>query len=524
MKSSDGSEKALLFRRSLTTIDALLASRSAERKRGSVATAAKESLADFVRLGWNVLEPTTPLLWNWHIEAICKHLQAVTEGTITRLLINIPPGHMKSLLVSVFWPAWVWLHNPSWQAIFASYADKLSVRDSLRCRDLIQSQWYRETFKPKWQIRSDQNQKAYFQNTVRGFRVAVSVGGAGTGLRGDCVVFDDPVNVEEYPSERTLANAISWWNQRMSSRLNNMATGARVGVMQRIHENDPSGHLIRRGTYVHLCLPSEYDESQQCRTPIGFKDPRTKPQELLFPALFGPKVISEAKRDLGEYGFAGQHNQKPSPPGGGVFKKHWLRFWYRESDGRPARFQTKLPDGSVYFHRQVEIPTRFSELWQSWDMAFKKTKTSDRVAGQLWGINGPNRFLLHGVCRRMSFTETLDAVRRMSEDFPACSGKLIEDKANGPAVMSTLENEIGDMIPIEPHGSKESRAHAVAPSFEAGNVYLPHPDLYPWVLAYIHTLTTFPNAAHDDEVDATTQLLNHLRENKAGGLLEALTT
>jgi predicted phage terminase large subunit-like protein len=238
--------------------------------------------------------------------------------------------------------------------------------------------------------------------------------------------------------------------------------------------------------------------------------------------MFGPKVIAEAKKDLGEHGFAGQHNQRPSPPGGGVFKKHWLRFWYRESDGRPKHYLTKLEDGTVFKHEQRPAPERFDELWTSWDMAFKKSSTSDRVAGQAWGSSGPSRFLVHAVCRRMSFIETLAAVRQMASDFPTANGHLIEDKANGPAVMSSLENEIGGFIPVEPHGSKEARAHAVAPMFEAGNVYLPHPDLYPWVLVYIHILTTFPNASNDDEVDATTQLLNHLRESGGTSFLEAL--
>ena len=520
--SSNTSEMSSLLKRSVTTIDALLETRKAEDERGSAAVAAKEKLSTFVRLAWHVLEPTTPLIWNWHIDAICDHCQAVIEKRINRLLINVPPGHMKSLIVSVFWPAWTWLHRPSWKAIFASYAEKLSVRDSLRCRDLIQSQWYRETFRPKWNIRPDQNQKGFFEITSRGFRLAVSVGGAGTGFRGDCVIFDDPVNVEEYPSEKTLANAISWWDQRMSSRLNNMATGARVGIMQRIHENDPSGYLIRRGTYTHLNLPTEFDPDDRCTTSIGFVDPRTKPQELLFPELFGPGVVAEAKRDLGEYGFAGQHNQRPSPPGGGVFKKHWLRFWFRESDGRPAKYKTKLPDGTVHFHEQRQMPHDLDELWTSWDMAFKKTATADRVAGQVWASAGASRYLIHGVCRRMSFTETVAAVRQMASDFPTANGHLIEDKANGPAVMSTLEDEIGGFIPVEPHGSKEARAHAVAPLFEAGNVYLPHPDLYPWVQVYIHMLTTFPNAANDDEVDATTQLLNHLRQGGGTSFLEAL--
>jgi predicted phage terminase large subunit-like protein len=508
--------------RSITTLDAMLATRDAEKRRGSAENAARSSLAEFARLGWHVLEPTTPLIWNWHIDAICEHLEAVTHGRIRRLLINVPPGHLKSLLVAVFWPAWVWLHDPSWRAIFASYSGDLSIRDSVRCRDLLESEWYQGTFRPSWEFKTDQNVKSHFENTARGSRSATSVGGKGTGFRADCVVFDDPLNVEEYPSERALAAAISWWDKRMSSRLNDMRTGARIGIMQRLHENDPSGHLIRRKTYVHLNLPTEFDPDKRCETKIGFRDPRTEHGQLLFPEMFPPAVIAEAKEDLGEYGFAGQHNQNPAPAGGGIFKTHWFRFWYRPTDGRPPRHQTKMPDGEVHFHEQCELPDRFDELWQSWDMAFKKTASTDRIAGQVWGVQQARRFLLSAVCRRMSFIETLEAVRNVTKDFPAAAGKLVEDKANGPAVMNSLEDEIGGLIPVEPHGSKEARAHAVSPIVEAGNVYLPHPALYPATKELMHVLTTFPNVAHDDEVDAFTQFLNELRE-RGFNLLEALT-
>jgi len=513
----------LLLRRALTTIDSHLATRRAEKERGSAAEAARGSLIEFTKLAWHVLEPSTPLVWNWHLDAVCLHLEAVFLGKFRRLLINIPPGHMKSLIAAVFFPCWVWLHDPTWRFLFCTYAASLSIRDSIRCRDLLKSGWYRRTFRPQWYLKSDANRKEFFENTARGFRLALSVGGAGAGFRGDCVVFDDPLNVNEFPSAIELQKAISWWDKRMSSRLNDMATGRRIGIMQRLHENDPSGHLIRRGNYVHLCLPTEFDPDDRCVTPI-FKDPRVEPQELLFPEKFPKSVIEEAKVDLGEYAFAGQHNQKPAPPGGGIFKKHWFRFWYRRSDKRPNKYQTKLPDGSIHFHEQRELPTRFDELWQSWDMAFKGTTRADRVAGQTWGIQRANRFLLQAVCRRMDFLGTLAAVRAMSVDFPSCNGKLVEDKANGPAVMSALEDDIGGFIPVEPHGSKEARAHAVSPLIQAGNVYLPHPDIYPWVLVLIHMVTTFPNAANDDEVDAMTQLLNHLRGGDGMSFLEGLVS
>ncbi len=478
----------------------------------------KRSLAEFVRAAWHVLEPETPLVWNWHLDAVCQHLEAVKGGRnidepIRRLLINIPPGHMKSLLVAVFWPAWVWLNHPSWRVLFCSYAMELSIRDSVRCRDVIESEWYQKTFRPRWSMKTDQNVKSYFQNTAGGFRISLAVTGKGTGFRGDAIVGDDLLNVDEFPTEGTLDNAIKVWDKRLSSRLNDMRTGARVLIMQRIHENDPAGHLVKRGTYTHLCIPTEHDPELKCSTPLGFKDPRTEPGELLFPGLFPTDVIEEAKVDLGEYSFAGQHNQKPAPPGGGIYKTHWFRFWYRREDGRPKRWMTRLEDGTIHQHEQRELPDRFWMKLQTWDMTFKKTKDTDYVAAQVWGVERANRWLLDRIAHRMSFTETCDAVRAMSRAHSDCNGKLIEDKANGPAVMDQLQDEIGGFLPVEPLGGKEARAHAAAPIVRAGNVYLPHPEVYPWVKEFMHAIVSFPMAAHDDEMDAMSQLLNHVRES-----------
>jgi predicted phage terminase large subunit-like protein len=481
---------------------------------------ARRSLAEFVKQAWPVLEPGTKLAWNWHLDAICAHLEAVSRGEITRLLINVPPGHMKSLLVAVFWPAWQWLHNPQWRSLFATYAKELSIRDSVRCRDLIQSPWYREFFQPQWELSGDQNVKGYFANTETGFRLSLSVGGQGTGFRGDVVVFDDPMNVDEHPSQEKLASIASWWDMRMTSRLNDLETGAFVGIMQRVHEADLAGHLLEKGgeKWEHLCLPSEYDPGRRGKTSI-FADPRKKRGELLFPAKFPRKVIEQAKIDLGDQ-YDAQHQQTPSAQGGGIFKRHQWRFWYPDDVTAPPPVRTDV-DGEVFLHSQKPLP-KIHTFAQSWDLAFKGNASSDFVAGQLWGMGNGEYFLIDQVHDRLSFVETVEEFEAFCEKYPLTGTKYVEDKANGPALISTLKSRIGGIEPVNPEGGKEARAHACTPLIKAGKVYLPHPAFFPWVNSFLNELTKFPKSKHDDRTDALTQALNKLKSD-AGNMLHALT-
>lgn len=479
-------------------------------RRGRAARAT-ESLAEFIRRGWPVLEPGTPLVWNWHLDAICLHLEAASDGRIRRLLVNVPPGHMKSLIVSVFWPAWRWLREPGWRGLFSSYAMELAIRDSVRCRDLVRSDWYRETFRPEWELKGDQNVKSYFENSRRGFRFSMSVGGRATGFRGDTVVCDDPLNAKEQHSEAARKECLVWWDRVMSSRLNDQRTGTRVIIMQRLHEGDLAGHVLARGGYEHLCLPTEWEPERKDAsrdgipgvTGIGWRDPRREPGELLFPALFPAAVVEEAKRDLGARDFAGQHQQRPAPAGGALFQRHWWRFYTRR-------------------------PERLEETVQSWDMAFKDTDGSDFVVGQVWGRAGADKYLLDQVRARLDFPATVQAVLALSEKWPGARKKLVEDKANGPAVIAALKGKLAGLVPVLPEGGKEARAHAVSPEIEAGNVYLPAPEPDPetgyrppeWIGAFLEEAAAFPHGAHDDQVDAMTQALNRL----AGGRSRKVVT
>jgi predicted phage terminase large subunit-like protein len=339
--------------------------------------------------------------------------------------------------------------------------------------------------------------------------LSLSVGGAGTGYRGDAIIVDDPLNASDQYSESARSAAICWFGQVMSSRLNNMATGSKIIIMQRLHETDLSGHVLEQGNYEHLCLPSEFEPGRRSVTSIGWSDPRTEPGEILFPTLYSQKVLDQAKKDLGAAGYAGQHQQRPSPAEGGVLQRHWWRYYKPRGVTLPP-VRVRLPDGSERAIYAVDLPENFDAVIQSWDCAFKDLKTSDYVVGQVLARAGADRYLIDQVRDRMDMPRTAQAIRTMSAKHPNSRAKLVEDKANGPAVIQTLQHEISGLIEVNPQGGKMSRAAGVSPEVEAGNWHLPHPSIAPWVVDFIEECASFPGGAHDDQVDAWSQGANYM--------------
>src|SRR6266850_1425394 len=287
--------------------------------RAEKAIRAQENLLSFVRQAWNIVEPNSVYSHNWHIDAICEHLQAVTDGQIHNLLINMPPRSMKSLCVSVFWPMWEWTTRPHIRWMYSSYALSLAVRDSLKCRRIIDSEWYKRNWGSVFTLYKDQNLKSRFENSKSGYRLAVSVGSAATGEGGDRIVCDDPHNVIDAESEVVRSNTLEWWDQSMNSRLNNPKTGAKVIVMQRVHQNDLTGHILDQGEYIHLRLPAEFEIENKCFTSIGWQDPRKEDGELLWPDRMPIEVLRSLRRSLGPLSYAGQYQQRPMPAEGGQF-------------------------------------------------------------------------------------------------------------------------------------------------------------------------------------------------------------
>ena len=326
--------------------------------------AAEASLAEFAKQAWHILEPSTELKWGWALDAVCLHLQAVSDGDILRLLMNVPPGSMKSLMTNVFWPAWEWgpLNMPHMRFLSTAHKQDLAVRDNIKCRRLIQSEWYQS----RWPIllMGDQNAKTKFENDSTGFREAMAFTSM-TGSRGDRITLDDPLSVDDANSDAALIACESTFREALPTRVNNDQS-AIVVIMQRLHEKDPSGIILSEKLgYEHLCLPMEYEKARPCRTSIGFTDPRTEEGELLFPERFSAKTVVELKKTLGEMAYAGQMQQRPSPAGGGILKIKHFQLW----------------------PRTWKLPT-FEYVLQSYDGAYDDDATSknDPSACTVWGI------------------------------------------------------------------------------------------------------------------------------------------
>jgi hypothetical protein len=235
---------------------------------------ATRSLRAFVRQAWHVVEPSTPFVPGFHIDAICDHLEAITRGQLRNLIINVPPRHMKSLLVCVFWPAWDWILHPERRWLYSSYGAPLSTRDSLKCRRLIESPWYRDRWGHIVSLTGDQNAKMRYDNTRPGYRLSTSVGGPVTGEGGDRIVCDDPHKVDEADSDTSRKAVLDWWDVAMSTRVNDPKASAMVVVMQRCHQRDLSGHLLEKGNFDHLCLlPSTKARDARRRSDSAIREP-----------------------------------------------------------------------------------------------------------------------------------------------------------------------------------------------------------------------------------------------------------
>lgn len=476
----------------------------------------RKSFSRFVQEAWSHCDPA-PLVWNWHLDALCLHLQAVTEGEITRLLINIPPGHAKSMIVSVLWPAWVWARDPAWSAIFGSYELGLVMRDAVRARTLMDSDWYMELFRhpsesKTWEWQEDQNAKKFYKNSLGGGRQGVSVG-SGTGYRAESLIVDDPLSADQANSETERKSANTWFFETMSTRFNDLETARRVVIMQRLHEGDLTGAILERegSKWCHLRLPSEFDPKKPTVTrrkdgSVLWKDPRTQPGELLFPAKFSRSVLADLKTTLGTYGYSGQHQQEPSPASGGILKREWFSRRWRGPGQQPIEGLETVP-----------LPTTWDRMLMVTDAAFKKTDESDLVAIGVFLFKRPNLYLVDLKWDRMAFTETVTAIKDLKSKWSRVSEVAIEDKANGSAIINVLKKDVPGIIGFEPEGGKEARIRAASPMIEAGNVWLPLTA--PWVGDLIEEAVKFPKGSHDDGID---MLSSAILRTLVGGSLHAL--
>lgn len=457
------------------------------------AVACRDSLAEFFKASWHVLEPSTPLVWNWVLQANCDHVQALLEGRIpTRnLIINVPPGTAKSRILSVAAPAWMWARRPSWRAIFASGNPRVATRDSLYCRTLLESHWYRQTFGIRWTLSDDQNAKLLYANSSGGFRQALTAGQRATGDRADSLFIDDPLDASDADSAVARAAVLDWFDGTFANRLNDLRTGTRALIMQRLHQTDLTGHLLdrERAHWELLRIPMLWEESQRLTTSIGWTDPRIEEGQLMFPERFPADVIALERMRLGSAGFAGQHQQRPASAEGEIFKRGHFGF-YKPGDPLP----------------------RFTTRCQSWDTAFKVKQESDYSVGFEFGKTERNIFVLDCVRARLAFPELKKQVQDWAMRLVP-TAVLIEDAASGQSIIQELRAKTTlPIVPVRPEGDKTSRAHAIVPTYETGQILLP--EGAPWVEVFLEELHSFPKAAHDDQVDAFVQGIRWLMKSR----------
>ena len=438
----------------------------------------RNDLSSFIQKSFQTANPGIKYLHNWHIDLIAEYLVACEKGEINRLIINIPPRMMKSLSVSVAWPAWLLGHNPSRRIIAASYSNGLSIKHSQDCRLIITSDWYKRLF-PWMEITADQNEKSKFVTTHRGMRLATSVGGTLTGEGGNFLIVDDPHNPVDIHSETIRKSTLDWFGQTFASRLDDKKRGVFVVVMQRLHQNDLSGFLLSTGGWEHLSIPAVAEKKIIIK--FGKFNKIREQNELLHEEREGDQQIKAAKKELGSFAFAAQYQQNPVPASGGMIKPEWIKHY----NAKPANLE---------------------RITQSWDTAIKSSAGSDYSVCTTWGETENSFYLLDLVKLRAEFPELKRNVILAAEKWSPAT-ILIEDKASGQSLLQDLRRETKlPLIAIMPHKDKVTRMAAVSSLIEAGRVSFP--SRAAWLADLETELFQFPASPHDDQVDSISQYLN----------------
>ena len=439
-------------------------------------TLLRQDFATFAARCFCDLNPQTALAMNWHIEIIAAMLTAVRQGKIRRLIINLPPRHLKSLLTSIAFPAWCLGHDPSAQILCVSYAQDLADKLARDCRNIMTSPWYRGIFPTRLAAHRQAVQE--FFTTRQGYRLATSNGGVLTGRGADLILIDDPLKPEEALSDTQRQAANDRFDHTLYSRQNDKQHGAIVIVMQRLHEDDLVGHVLGQERWDVVSFPAiaEHDEAHQINTLWGTKRYTRQQGEALHPEREPLLTLDHIRHTIGEYNFAGQYQQSPAPLGGGLVKADWFRRY-----------------------GATDLPERFERIVQSWDTANKATELSDYSVCTTWGINGKNLYLVGLLRRRLEYPALKRAVLEQQSLYNA-SVVLIEDKASGTQLIQELiAAGCHAVTRYQPGCDKIMRLHAQTAMIENGFVFLP--ETAPWLAEYLHELTTFPNGKHDDQVE-----------------------
>ncbi len=459
-------------------------------------TLMEKSFRAFLPEGWKILNPGRQFIEGWYLDAICEHLQAVKQGHIRQLIINVPPRSGKSTTVTMLWPVWRWISEPDLRACFYSYRLDLALEHSVNRRTVIQSEWYQSRWGDHFELQTDQNQKAFFQNDKRGKMEVLS---SATGSGGALLILDDPISVLQGVSDTERATQNQVVRTALFTRLDDVRTGATVVVMQRVHENDTTGELLASGGWTHLCLPARIDEKpEKVYFPISQTYRERPVGDLLDPVRLPDVELRRLETNVGSATFAGQYQQSPQPLTGNVVDPAWWRFY------DPARM--------------AEIRGACELCIISVDTATKASELSSDVALQAWGFRDGQSYFLGRDTRKRNFAATLAAVEAMAQRWQTTT-LLVEDKSTGPAVIQHFTDKGYIVLKANPSLDKVARLQTASPGVEAGTFWLPQnaDGLY-----LQSVCAKAPNGPMDD-CDAFSQFANYVRTHGlVGGWLKAM--
>lgn len=537
----------------------------------------EEDFYSFFRGGWRYFDPS-PFCHGMALEAVAYHLEAVIHGDIKRLIINIPPRMSKSSLTSVALPAWTWCRRwesptsgPGVQFLHASYSQSLSLRDSVKCRRLIESPWYQKYWGERFRLTGDQNTKTRFDNSRAGSRLCTSVGSTLTGEGGNIIIVDDPNAAQEAFSEATIHTTIEWWDTALSTRLNNARDGAFIIIQQRLAEDDLTGHVLSKdvGEWTHLMLPMRYEMDRHTSTVIGWDDPRgcdddgtplveilpdgtrvprdaqaadvlrEREGELLWPERFGEQEVLQLEATLGPFAAAGQLQQRPEVKGGGIIKRDWWQVW--ENDTFPICDFIIASLDTSYTEKQENDPSAMT-VWGVFsgdrttyanNIALNRPMERSSDSGliniaehaqrfddaaqikfkmQKAISSGPKLIMLYAWEEWLEFPDLVEKVASTARQFKV-DRLLIENKAAGHSVAQEIRRLFSSsefaVQMYDPKGvDKRSRVYAIQHLFSEGMIYAPNRQ---WAEKVIVQAGMFPKAKHDDLVDTVSMALAHLR-------------
>ena len=466
----------------------------------------------------------------WPIEAVAEHLQGVTDGDIRRLIINIPPRMGKSSCVSVCFPAWTWAQRydsptsgPSTPFLHASYANQLSLRDSVKCRRLIESPWYKTHWGSRFELNTDQNTKSRFGNDKGGERLITSIGAAVTGEGGNVICIDDPNAANEAFSEATVQTTIDWFDSVMSTRLNDPKTGAYVIIQQRLAEDDLTGHVLTKdvGEWTHLVMPMHYEAERSFSTLIGWKDPRTVEGELLWPDRFGEAEVKALERSLGPFAAAGQLEQRPEPKGGGVIKREWWLNWTEDAfppmDYILASLDTAYTEKTENDYSALTVWGVFTTDPQAQASRTLDSNGRPVYIDRTYSSQTPRVMLMGAWQERLAIHDLVTKVEKTigyGKGGLKADLLLIENKASGISVAQEIRRlygnaQFGVQLKDPKNTDKLSRLYSCQHLWAEGLIYAPDRT---WADMVITQVSAFPRSKYDDLTDTCSMALRHLRD------------